>query len=196
MGTELKRVTATMAVQITPHFEVTEGGRALLTPEQTPGDFLDALLAAELFHDAVNLLAHGLGRREGVWWACICARTALEPEPAPDVLQVLAAAEAWCYEPTDEKRRTAFDLAEAQGRDHPASWAAIGAFWAGDNMAPLESQVVVPPGPFLTAKAVSMAVTLSAVRREPQNANGRFADFMARGIDIANGGWGNEPAGG
>lgn len=193
---ELKRVTAKTAEQITPHFDLSEEGAALLTPQLPPGDFLDELMAAGLHTDAVNLLAHGLGRREAVWWACVCARAALEPEPAPDVMQTLAAAEAWCYDPDDDKRKIAFDTAEAQGREHPAAWASMGAFWGGENMAPEESQVVVAPGPFMTAKAVSAAVILAAVRREPEKAPERYADFIARGIDIANGGWGNEPADG
>ena len=189
-------MTAKFAAQIAPHVELSEDASALLTKDQAPGAYLDALVEAGLHMDAIQFLAHGLGRREGVWWACVCVRATLEEPPPADVLQVLAAAEGWCYDPTDTQRRAARDLAEAQGNDHPASWAGMAAFFAGDNLAPPEAGVVVAPGPFMTAKTVAGAVIGSAVRREPGRAQERYADFLARGIDIANGGWGNQPAGG
>lgn len=189
-------MTAKFAAQIAPHVELSADAAALLTNDQAPGDYLDALVGAGLHTDAIQFLAHGLGRREGVWWACVCVRATLEEQPPADVLQALAAAEGWCYEPTDAQRRTARDLAEAQGNDHPAAWAALAAFFGGDNLAPLEAGVVVAPGRFMTAKSVAGAVIGAAVRREPERCTERFQDFLARGIDIANGGWGNQPAGG
>lgn len=195
MATKLAKVVAVAAAQLTPHFEMSDEGRAVATPEQSPGELLDALLDAACHRDAVALLAHGLGRREAVWWACVCTRVTLEPDAGPEVVAALSAAEAWCYDPSDDNRHAAYAAAEAQGNDHPASCAALGAFWGGENMAPPESGVTVAPGPFLTAKAVQAAVTLSAVRRAPEKAAERLADFVERGVDIANGGWGNEPQG-
>ena len=196
MATPLAKVVAVAAAHLTPHFEMSDDGRSRATPEQSPGELLDALMEAECHRDAVALLAHGLGRREAVWWACVCARATLQPDVAPEVETALAAAEAWCYDPSDENRRAAFDAAEAQGKDHAASCAALGAFWGGDNMAPPESGVTVPPGPFLTAKAVHAAVVLAAVSHAPEKASEKLQDFIERGVDIANGGWGNELTGG
>ena len=44
----------------------------------------------------------------------------------------------------------------------------------------------VPPGEFLTAKAVSGAVIFAAVAREPEKAPERFRSFVAQGLDVTN----------
>ena len=45
---------------------------------------------------------------------------------------------------------------------------------------------MVPPGEFLTAKAVSGAVIFAAVAKEPERAPERFKSFVAQGVEVTN----------
>jgi hypothetical protein len=186
MATKLPAVEAKAAADIAAHFELSEAGAKLLQPRATPGEFLDALTGAGLFPDAINLLAHGLGRREAVWWACVCVRLAPEVTAPPAAAAALAAAEAWCYRPTEENRRAAHAAAEATKLAEAPGWAAMAAFMSGGSMAPPDIPQAVPPGPFVTAKAVAGAVLMCGVKREPAKAPEKYAKFLAKGVEIAN----------
>lgn len=149
---------------------------------------LDALIQAALVTDAARLVAHALPKREAVWWACMCAR-ATEAAPPPADAEALTAAEAWVRKPEEPNRRQAMAKAEAAGFRTPEAWAAIGAFWSGGSMAP-EGQPVVPPGDHLTGLAVAGAVSLAAVRKQPEKADATLRTFLASALDIAGGGAG------
>jgi hypothetical protein len=149
---------------------------------------LDALIQASLVTDAARLVAHALPKREAVWWACMCAR-ATEAAPAPADAEALTAAETWVRKPEEPNRRQAMAKAEAAGFRTPEAWAAIGAFWSGGSMAP-EGQPVVPPGDHLTGLAVAGAVSLAAVRKQPEKADATLRAFLASALDIAGGGAG------
>jgi hypothetical protein len=190
VATKLAAVTARTASQVAAHVALTDGAKPILNPAMTPAEFLDALLAAGLHADAVHFLAHGMPRREAVWWACVCVRASMEPAPPPTAPAAIAAAETWCRDPSEPHRRAAHAAAEATKYEHPAGLAALGAFFSGGSLAPADAATPVPPGPFHTAKAVANAIVLSAVRREPEKARQRYREFLARGIDIANGGGG------
>jgi len=187
MTTNLTGTTARAASDIAPHVaDVTPEGKALLSPAHTPGAYLDALAAAGQFADAVRFLAHAMGRRECVWWACVCNRLVLDASTPPAAAAALVAAETWCYQPTEENRRAAHAAAEAATLDHPPSLAAMGAFFSGGSIAPAHVTQPVPPGPFHTARMVAGSIILCAVKREPQRAPERYRVFLAKGVEIAN----------
>ncbi len=166
---------------------LSEAARALLTPQAPVPAFLSALIEGGLLRDAVALMAHALPKREAVWWACLAARTAISDGTPPATRAALDAAEAWVYQPTEEKRRQAMARAQATGFDHPAVWAAVGAFWSGGSMAPPDVPAVPPPD-HLTGLAVDGAVTLAAVSGEAQRAPEKLRRFLDQAIDVANGG--------
>jgi len=149
---------------------------------------LPRLIEAGMLADAARFLAHALPKREAVWWACMCAR-ATAPEPPPPDAEALAAAEAWVRKPDEEHRRAAMAKAEGAGFRSPEAWAAVAAFWSGGSMAPA-GQPVVPPAEHLTGVAVAGAVSLAAVRREPEKAEATLRRFLDSGLDIAAGGAG------
>src|SRR4051812_7687291 len=99
MSTPLPRVTAPTAADICRHVELAEPARALFHTSQRPADFFEALVAASHHVDAVRFLAHGLGRREAVWWACVGVRGTLSSRTPPVALDALRAAETWVYQP-------------------------------------------------------------------------------------------------
>jgi len=165
--------------------ELGEPALALARPDLHPTAFLAQLVEKKLYPDAVRFLAHALPKREAVWWAWMCARrTAGESAPAP-VRAALDATEKWIAHPGESQRRAAKAAADAAGLDCPAGCAGLAAFFSGGSLAPPEAPPV-PPGEFLTAKAVSGAVVFAAVATEPENAPEKFQNFVAQALDVAN----------
>jgi hypothetical protein len=169
--------------------------RAILSPEALEplrgcveiGEVIGRLEAADLTAEAVRVLAHALPKREGVWWACMCAANTAPPD-LPDVDRMTReTAELWVRQQKDEQRRAAMKHAEASGFQSPEAWAGVAAFWAGDSMAP-ENLPAVPPPPHATGAAVAGAVSLAAVRGDVKRRLGRLKRFLESGRNIAAGG--------
>ena len=182
-----KKVLTDKAVAICQDIELDEVARGLLAPEHAPAAFLRLLIDKALYADAVKFLARALPKREATWWACLCARSALGENPAQDRVRAVEMAEQWVYKPTEEHRRLTLPAAQAAQFNHPASWAAMAAFWSGGSMAPPEAPAV-PPAENLTGKAVAGAVMLAAVQTEPEKSEIKYKRFLEQGIDIACGG--------
>jgi len=168
--------------------------RALLAPGLSVDAYVARLNAAGLYPAAIAVLAHALPKREAVWWACMAIHKAAAAQPGSPAAGALVAAESWVRHPTEENGRGAEQAAERAGLDSPSAWAALAAFWSGDNMAPPGAPTVTP-GAALTGRAVTSAVRLAAVEREPQHAPDKFRDFTAIALDIARGGDGRGAAG-
>jgi hypothetical protein len=174
--------------------------RATLAPEaQAPlqgcADVADAIVRLEasgFASEAVRMLAHALPRREGVWWACMCAaNTAPADLPEADRL-ARETAELWVRQQKDEQRRAAMAHAEASGFQTPEAWSGVAAFWSGDSMSPV-GQPAVPPPPTAVGGAVAGAVALSAVRGDVKRHAERLKRFLESGRNIAAGGPGRMP---
>jgi hypothetical protein len=81
------------------------------------------------------------------------------------------------------------EAAEKAGFGSPEAWAAVGAFWSGDSMAPLEAPKV-PPQPHFPGLAVACSVALAAVRGQATRRDARLKRFLASAREIAAGGAG------
>lgn len=184
-----KKILADKAVAICQDIELDEVARALLAPEFSPAAFLRLLIDKALYADAVKFLARALPKREATWWACLCARSALGENPTQDRVRAVELAEQWVYKPTEEHRRLTLPAAQAAQFNHPASWAAMAAFWSSGSMAPPDVPAV-PPAENLTGKAAAGAVMLAAVQTEPEKSEAKYRRFLEQGIDIACGGTG------
>jgi hypothetical protein len=174
--------------------------RAALSPEaQAPlqgcldvADAITRLESAGFASEAIRVLAHAMPKREGVWWACMCAaNTAPADLPAADRL-ARETAEAWVRQQKDEQRREAMTHAEASGFQSPEAWAGVAAFWSGDSMSPVGNPAVPPP-PQAVGGAVVGAVALSAVRGDLRRHQTRLKRFLESGRNIAAGGPGRMP---
>jgi hypothetical protein len=176
--------------RVLPHLQLDEHGRSALAGCQGSIEALDRFEKAGLLIEATRLIAHALPAREAVWWACACSRhTATSGTNPAAEAQVREAAEEWVRKQTDEHRRTAMKLAETTGLGSAEAWAAVGAFWSGDSMAPPEAPKV-PPQPHFTGLAVAGSVGLAAVRGPASRREARFHRFLASAKDIAAGGAG------
>ena len=187
---ELVKIQAQKASDILKHFELSED--AITFAEKgnlTPAEFIDQLVKANFFFDAVKFLAVALPKRESIWWACMAVKKTL-PADAPAPQQAaLNAAEQWAIQPTEENRQLAKAWSEKTQNKSAASWAATAAFWSGGSMAkPGEPDMPAPP--YLYAHAVSGAISMAAFAPDPDNAADQFKLFIRQGLDLAAGGRG------
>jgi len=180
------QVIDTKAVDVCKLFKLSDPAGPLLTDGQTLATFVHLLMEKKLPQDAVQVLAHGLPKRPGVWWACWGCRQVFGEKPAAEVAAALEAAEKWAADPGEDNRRAAWAAAEAAGLGSPAGCAAAAAFWSGGSLAP-PNLPAVPPPDHLTAHAAASAVLLAAVLTEPEKAAEKHRRFLALGVEVANG---------
>jgi len=169
--------------QICAVSELGEGATALARDGLSPRAYMNLLMENNHFPDAVRFLAHVLPKREAVWWGWVCARRSAGAEPPEKVKVSLDATEKWIAQPTEDHRRAAMEAARKADLSTPAGCAGLAAFFSGGSLGPPDSPVV-PPGDYLTAKAVSGAVIFAAVAVEPEKAAEKFRTFITQGMDV------------
>jgi hypothetical protein len=184
MFTKIKQANA---LAICQGLELDEQAAVLLQNNPTTADYLYQLIDLKLYPDAVRFLAHALPKREATWWACLCARKGLTDKTPVNEIKAIDLAEAWVYKPTEDNRKLTLPAADATGYKTAASWAAIAAFWSGDDISPVP-EAVIPPDEKLFAKAVVGAVMLAATQGEASQVNDNYQLFLQQGINIASGG--------
>ena len=184
MGSTPVRIPS-KTVAISTVAELGEEAMALLRPEMHPLDFVALLMEKALYPDAVRFIAHALPKREAVWWGWVCARRAAGDNPQPKIKAALEATEKWIAHPSEDNRRSAMAAAQKAELGTAAGCAGLAAFFSGGSLAPPEAPVV-PPGEFLSAKAVSGAVIFAAVAKEPERAPEKFKSFVAQGVEVTN----------
>src|ERR1017187_581622 len=172
-------------VEISTVAELGEEAMALLRPDLHPLDFVALLMEKAHYPDAVRFIAHALPKREAVWWGWVCARRAAGEKPPPKIKASLDATEKWIAQPTEDNRRSAMAAAQKAELGSAAGCAGLAAFFSGGSLAPPDAPVV-PPGEFLSAKAVSGAVIFAAVAPEPEKAPEKFRSFVAQGVEVTN----------
>lgn len=150
---------------------------------------LAALKAGDFLVEATRLLAHALPRREAVWWACMCARHTAPAGLAEADRAAIDAAELWVRNQADDVRRLAFDHANEAGFATAEAWAAVGAFWSGDSLAPLGQAPVAPPA-HVAGAAIAGSVALASVRDFPERRAERLRRFLESAAEIDQGGAG------
>lgn len=172
------------AVRICAAAEIAGEARDLLQPGMAAQRYVELLMERGKFAEAVRFLAHALPKREGVWWAWVCARRASGSNPPPVIQASLAATEKWIAQPNEDNRRAAMKAAEAAQFGTAAGCAGLGAFFSGGSLAPPEAPVT-PPGEFMTAKAVAGAIMIAAVTPAPEKAPETYRAFIAQGMEVA-----------
>ena len=160
--------------------------------DATPLAFARKLALSERPDDALALLAFLLPRRESIWWACQGVRAIQGPDDA------LVAAEAWVRESDEARRRAAFRLGESADRKAASTWLALGVWWSGGAIGPIDAPPLIKdrpeiaqppahPAPHMTAAATNAALALAlagtGARREAW-----IAACVEAGIRFAEGG--------
>jgi hypothetical protein len=156
----LPKITAPTAAHIAKHSDPSPAAKALLTPQQTPPQYLSALQDKHLGNDMVKTMAHGMPDREGVHWASQSAQNVSDKLPAHDVT-AMKAAQAWVKNPTPANQAAAGAAAAKANHSGPGALAAQGAAWA-QPAHPAAGAAGAAAAPRLTPHAVSGAVLMAA----------------------------------
>ena len=156
--------------------------------DRAPIDFLKALASNGTIGEAVTFCAYLLPKREAVWWACGCVRLLLG-DLAKDQAAGLLAAEAWVYQPDDQRRLAALDIGVKGDSKEALTWLALAAGWSGGFLKGSPNrQDPVPP--YMTARAARIAVLFSASKKGGPQRLEQLKTCIAEGIKLAENGLG------
>ncbi|MGE5346619.1 MAG: DUF6931 family protein [Acidithiobacillales bacterium] len=180
---ELPRIGARMAFEVCERFDIGDDARKLLKPEASPLQYLELLKGKKLLTAAIQFLAHALPKREAVFWACVCARSAgTFPDSA-----ALRAAETWVADPSEKNRRAGQSAALADGVHTAAGCAAMAAFVSGGSLGPPEAPPA-PPAEHLTSSNVAGAVLFAAIAKGGgERMSEHLSQFLESGLEVARG---------
>jgi hypothetical protein len=136
---------------------------------QTPEARFDGLRAEGRDGEAAFFLGQALPRYEAVAWATRAVRDLAPAEPSSPEGEAMKSALLWLQDPSDGRRRAAFEAAQRAADPSPQRLCALAVFFSGGSMAPDHLQPVPPPkdvaGKF-AAGAVLLAATASGRRDE------------------------------
>lgn len=163
-----------------------EQARSLVVAERRPRQILDALVEADHLADAIRFLAMVLPKRSSVWWGALCTWSAYRESAPDDDRAALEATLRWLHSPAEIHRRSA----EAAGRKAsvrtPAGALAMAAFMSGGSISRPQLPPVAPPA-HATGRLVAGAVLLAAVRCRPLEYRNHYRQYLAVGLDVADG---------
>ncbi|MBE1283377.1 MAG: hypothetical protein GJ676_08685 [Rhodobacteraceae bacterium] len=132
--------------------------------------------------DMIRLLSVALPPRECVWWACIAGRELVGPGGKSDSL---AAAEAWVFEPNEDRRAHLKAVMDSGARGDKAAPCATAAYYAPGNMGPGDMKDHPAPPGVVASCAFGLNLKTLALGPDPQ---ARFDIIIERALDIARGG--------
>jgi len=161
----------------------------LLAWEASPGDpdgsapprrYFEALRAAGRGVEAADFLGQALPRWETVAWAARAVRDLTDPADAkPANAAALKSALLWVQDPTEARRRAAFDAAEAAPATSAERFAALAAFFSGGSIAPADCDPL-PAARDAAGRFAAGAVLLAAFSApDPASALSRCLDSGA-----------------
>lgn len=184
---ELKKISQS-SQDILMEIKISNELQAIINKDLKFLEILELCLKKSLYPDAINLLAHGLPKRESIWWGYICTRQSDLNSNISDVLQVLKLVNEWVVYPNESLRRQIEKIPSKLAFKYPSAWLGMAVFWSGGNIAEENSGAQVLPNKYLYAKAVAGAIMLAAVAIDTKNITEIYKKFIMQGIDIANGG--------
>jgi hypothetical protein len=179
----MSRVRFTTARSVSETFPGLAAKLSVAPTDDPPLVFLNSLSAQGKFEDAVAFCAHLLPRREAVWWGCGTARDFLG-DLVPGQAAGLVAAENWVHEPNDRNRLHALQIATSGEYSDPLTWLAFGAGWSGGMLSSIPKPPVPVP-PYLTARALRVAILLSSRHVSFADRPHRLQACIAAGLGLA-----------
>lgn len=183
---QLKKVRFAKAMEVCADTALSDDAALLINESSTPPEYLDQLISAKHYQDAIKFLARALPSREAAWWACVSARSGVDAQTSANETKALELAEQWVFKPTDENRHLAHDAVGPLENDAPIHWVGMAVLWSGGSMAPPDVPDV-PTAPNMCGMAVSGAVMLAGLSDEVEESDRRYELFLKQGIAIANG---------
>ena len=172
------------AADYAQHIELGEDAQALLQEQQSPAEFLDLLIGAESFPDAIKFLAIWLPKPDAVAWAGKCLRDIFGDDLSAREESAIQAAVQWASEPSEENRQAAGVAGEAGGYDRAAGLLGLAAFVSGGSLAPPDL-APAPPSEGLTSQSIAGALAIAVYHGEPGLAESRYRKFLEAGKNLA-----------
>jgi hypothetical protein len=154
------------------------GDDAVAAPEA----FFDKLRTEGRHQDAAYFLGQSLPRYEAVVWAADVVRHFAEAPDAAPPSPALRAALDWVAEPSEGRRRAAYEAASAAEHEDPGRMAALAAYFSGGSMS-VEGQPAVPAPRNTAGKLGAAAVLMASLQTKDQKAALGWA--LDRGEEIA-----------
>jgi hypothetical protein len=151
--------------------------------DQSPIEFVRRLASQGRLDGAVTFCAYLLARRDAVWWACGCARALLGHVPQ-DRGDGLLAAEAWVCEPSNARRQAALEIGTGGDSGNPFTWLALAAGWSGGLLS-AHPKAPRPMPPYFTARAIRIAVLISAHALRNDERAALLRECIANAITLA-----------
>jgi hypothetical protein len=150
-------------------------------PQAEPGAFFAELRAAGRRSEAVKFLGHALPRLEVVAWSARAVRDLGEGREIKDAdARALRSALLWIQDPSEGRRRAAYDAAKAADRSGPERLAAMAAFFSGGSVAP-DTVAPILPGRTVSGRFAAGAVLIAAGRTPDRKA------ALDRALDLGDG---------
>jgi hypothetical protein len=151
---------------------------------KAPEEMFDALREAGRDDEAAMFLGQALPRYEAVAWAARSVRDLVPADPGAGEGDALRAALLWLQDPSEARRRAAFEASQRAADASPQRLCALAVFFSGGSMAPETLQPVPPPkdvaGKF-AAGAVLLAASGSGDRAEALTKAFGLGDSLASG---------------
>lgn len=171
------------AASVVQGLALSDEARALLEKGINVRRFLDALVEGGLSADALAVVARALPKRYVIAWACDCMKNAFAADPTvKDIDRAgLALAQQWLADPSEERRRAAFEFAERDELASPGAWIAASAGWSGGSLAP-RGYDPIPPPDHLPAEAAVAALRFVAARKADYAT--AINGFIARALQL------------
>jgi hypothetical protein len=184
------RVKWTEAGQVTEQLDwPADTDAAARTPPET---YFQDLRSAARLNDAVFFLGMALPRRETVAWAARSVRDLVEglDRPRADT-DALKAALLWVQDPSDQRRRAAFDAAQTADTSSAERLAAMAVFLSGGSLAP-DNVPPVPAASDVAGRVGAGAILVAAGRTKDRV--GAINRALDAGDEIARWGLDGRPA--
>ena len=155
------------------HVKWTEAGQliALLgwpvseQDREAPESFFDRLRADGRDSEATMFLGQALPRFAVVRWAAHLVRDLSPPDPPAADAEALKSAFLWLQDPSDHRRRAAFEAASTADDQSPQRLCALAVFFSGGSLAPENLEPVLAPKE--VAGKFAAGAVLSAAARSP-----------------------------
>jgi hypothetical protein len=138
------------------------------------------LVEARRYNEAVDYIAQALPRYQAVVWAGRTLNDLADPDaPRPPALKAVL---LWMQDPTDARRRAAFEAANQEGVGDAEKLAAFSVFFSGGSISP-EGQPPVAAPPAVAGRFAAAAVKVGV--HDGADFEGRYKLALRHGEALA-----------
>ena len=177
---------AATASEVCARLYLDKAALALLRPEMSPREFVDALVDKKKYLAAIDFIAHALPPREAIWWGCLCFQRTCGDKLEPWERRGLRLTVLWVLQPNEFNRAATKQPAEVLGPASAAGNLATAASQTGGSVGPPQGPPI-PPSPFAPARAVAIAIKLASTKCPPPEIQPTQRSLIDLGMGIAEG---------